>query len=219
VVLRPNQKGFLIVTFTGGILLVSAFAFGGIFEQPSVGRYANVLPGSPRLNDFGNPPSNYTGWLLPSDTLVSTTFVANKSMNQFVSGIVNVFPYQTNQGGILTMGLYINGDLSANQTYVISQSVAQPATIQNSTSGDYARFSHSLSVYTVTLFMHSTLPVGTAVTITIHDTGSLWVQTGGTGSVASYANSSVGLLPKTLPMTNLQETTPYPLSIQVEADA
>ncbi|MDG7008266.1 MAG: hypothetical protein JRN06_08470 [Nitrososphaerota archaeon] len=171
------------------------------------------------MNEFGNPASNYTGWLLPSDTLVSTTFVANKSVNQFVSGVVNVFPYQTSQGGTLTLGLYINGNLSAYQSYAISQSVAQPATIQNSTSGNYVHFSHSLSVYTVTLFLHSALPAGTTVTITAYDTGSLWIQMGGIGSVASYAATSTGALPKTLPMTYPQEATPYPLSIQVEADA
>lgn len=198
--------------------MLSIFAFGA-FERPSTGGYANVLPGSPLLNDFGNPASGYTGWLLPSNTLVSTTFVANKSMNQFVSGVVNVFPYQTNQGGTLTLGLYINGNLSTHQSYAISQSVAQPATMQNSTAGHYASFSHFLSVYTVTLFLNSTLPAGTRVTITAYDTGSLWVQTGKIGSVVSFATASAGALPKTLPLTDLREATPYSLSIQVEADA
>src|SRR5438128_10502076 len=65
-------------------------------------------------------PNSPVGWLMPSDTRIATSYVANQSfdhnyMNAYVT-VLSSSTYRLQPGTILSFGLYINGQLMGTRT-------------------------------------------------------------------------------------------------------
>lgn len=179
-------------------------------------------PSSSSGNSFGSVGTSFTGWLMPSQDLISTSYVVNHSLSQFVSATLNVFPYQLPSNGVLYLGLYINGKLSANMSYNLGQSVATPAAIVQSLASQppnkLASFTPSLEGYSVTVFLHSPLPAGTTITVSASVTEPIWVQIDSGAVVHSQMLSTNSVaLPAAAPLSSA--LSPYTLSIQVDSNA
>lgn len=215
---RVSMVAFLAVLVVGGSLFAFALAgrtgsFGGGFPTQ--------LPNASNGYIFGSTGMNFTGWLIPANTLISTSYVTNQSSNGFVSANLNVFPYHLPQNGVLYLGLYLNGKLAANDYYNLGQSVAHPATvirITDNTSGRLlASFTPSLEGYSVTLLLHNSLPSGTIITVTSFVSEPIWVQIDEGAPIPSY------VIPSSSPVLSSlghgQVLAPYTLSIQVQSNA
>ena len=205
--------GFILLMITGGTPHLARNAEG-----------PNLEASNSRVSyEFGNPPSNYTGWQIPPGELIETTFIANKTLNGFVSATVYTFHYPAHLNGSLYLGLYFNGQLVSNQSYLFAESVGPPVPIGHDlrdTPGErLATFSPYLEGYSVTAFLKNPVPAGTQVTVSILATSPTWVQTGGKSSTSSRAMGSLTPIPNELPNTLMWALTPYPLNIQVESNA
>lgn len=201
---------------------------GSLFALALAGRAGSLEGGLPARvpnasNDyvFGSIGRNFTGWLIPANTLISTSYVTNQSSNGFVSANLNVFPYRLPQNGVLYLGLYLNGELAANDSYNLGQSVAHPATFIRSTTSQsgtaLASFSPSLEGYSVSLFLHHPLPSGTTITVTTYVSQPIWVQIDQGATSPSYIVSTSTPVPSTLGLG--QVLAPYTLSIQAQSNA
>lgn len=219
---KNKRSGWIVllvsIALVGSSLFGLALAGRVPFSTPKPGL---ALPDSSNNYIFGSSGSDFTGWLMPADTLVSTSYITNHSLNGFVSATLSVFPYRLPQNGTLYLGLYVNGKLVANDSYDVWQSVAYPAAIlQNlvNRSGDaLATFTPSLEGYSVTLFLHNSLRSGTVIGVTAYVSSPIWVQ------IDSGAQGLSSVEPASIPLpTSLeaeQASAPYTLSVQVQSNA
>lgn len=217
---RQRTRRLSMVVFVSVVI-----AGSGLFALALVGRtnsgFALRIPSASNNYFFGSSGSDFTGWLMPTRTLVSTSYTTNQSINGFVGATLNVFPYHLPQSGMLYLGLYVNGRLAANSSYNLGQSVAHPAKIVqdivNASGNALASFTPSLEGYSVTLFLHSPLSSGTVVTVTAYVTDPVWVQIDASAPGLSYIQPTSSPVPTSLGPG--QGLAPYTLSIQAESNA
>lgn len=211
------------------VIFVSIIVVGSsLFALAIVGRmghqasaFGAVLPSSSNNYIFGSTGRNFTGWLMPAHTLVSTSYTTDQSLNGFVSATLNVFPYALPQSGTLYLGLYVNGKLAASSSYDLGQSVAHQAAVSqylvNGSGNALASFTPSLEGYSVTLFLHSSLPSGTVVTVTAYVSDPIWVQIDSRDPGLSLVGPTSVPIPTSLGPEHA--LAPYTLSIQVQSNA
>ncbi len=220
--METNKKHLVIflVLVVGGTIVFAGVASGGYVNSSL--EFSPQQPGfSGSSSDylFGTNATGFTGWLMPANTLLATSFLANNSLNRFVGCTFNVFPFATGQDGVLSLGLYVNGELRAQRVYTLGNATGTSATIiQNLPSeagNNLAVFSSSLVGYTVTLFMNNTLPVGTKITVTAFSSSPIWVQIANGLEIRSHEVSNSSPLPQTLQSTSDFSVAPYTPSIQV----
>ncbi len=138
-------------------------------------------------------PYSPVGWLMPGDTRIATSYVANQSfdrnyMNAYVT-VLSSSAYQLKPGTTLSFGLYINGQLMGTRTCF---------TDNISGSGGWAGYgtmstsSYSLNTYTcgVSLF-RTPFPAGSTLTVTVWSNHPLWIQVDSSPTTASYETSNV----------------------------
>ncbi|MCL5068113.1 MAG: hypothetical protein M1368_07155 [Thaumarchaeota archaeon] len=211
---------FTIVIVGGGTYLFALTALDNS-GSPSFSNFPLETPGSASNYFFGSVGANFTGWLIPANTLILTSYKINHSVDRFVSATLNVFPYNIAPNTSLYLGLYVNGELSANQSYVLAQNVAHPPTLQENLSSQagqsLAGFTPSLEGYSVTLFPRNSLAANTNVTITVFVTNPIWVQIDSGAIVHSYEKATAIAVPNSL-IVDLA-IAPYTLSIQGESNA
>jgi hypothetical protein len=134
------------------------------------------LPLSTEEHFIGSSGLIFVGWSMPSNVLFSTTFVTNEQISGFISGTLMVFPYHILDGTILTLGLYVNGNLVARQDYAMSNG-PHPAALLGGVAGDVANFTTSTAGYSVALLeMKNPLPAGTRITVTASTNNPIWVE-------------------------------------------
>jgi hypothetical protein len=182
----------------------------------------------PSMYSFGNyAPSNtseWTGWLMPASTLVSTSFVMAQNINQSITVSNSLYPYQLGQNATIYIGLYINGQLGGNSTSDMSDTHAHPASMigqpLNSSAGETARFSASTESYGAA-YSFDSLPAGTTVTITMFVTAPIWIQVA-TDGTPSYEVANTVPLPSILPgnalSTNPSGVTLVPSTLDLWGD-
>lgn len=211
------------------VVFISVVIVGsGLFGLALAGRtgsstrgFSLRLPSASNNYFFGSSGTNFTGWLMPAHTLVSTSYTTNRSLNGFVSATLNVFPYRLPQNGTLYLGLYVNGKLAASSSYDLGQSVAHPAAILqdlvNGSGNALSSFIPSLEGYTVTLSLHSSLPAGAVITVTAYVSAPIWAQIDSGAPGLSHVDPTSSPLPSSLEPG--QVLAPYTLSIQVQSNA
>jgi hypothetical protein len=155
---------------------------------------------------FGNTGSVFRGWQMPEDTLLTTSFVTTQSVHNWLVLSINVFPFEAAQNTTLYLGLYVNGQLVANNSDDVSQNHAhqavmegQPVAVQGSR---LANFSSSLEAYAVSVELSDVLPVGTTVSLAAIVTSPIWIQTGSSGST-SHLTPDTAMLPASIPQALL----------------
>jgi len=223
--MRSRQLLFCIVLLTSAILFVFA-AQSGQPAQP-----APIRPGyTLHRSSFGSNGVGNTGWLMPANTIISTSYVANSSLSRFIVGTLNVFPYHVVPGTVLRLGIYLNGQLAAARDYDLTGSYKDqdisgnyntPATMLGNVENGMANFSNSLVGFTVSEFpLKGTLPSGTMVTVTAWASHPLWVQVDRTAPVHSYeASTLASYSPSVVVAANAGTVTPYTLSVGLETNA
>lgn len=213
---------FVIVTIGGSVLL--AVSVSGNSNSRGFSALESGFSGPTGHYLFGTNSTRFTGWLLPSHTLLLTSFTTGGTLNHFVGATFNVFPYDVQQNSSLYLGLYVDGELSASQSYNLSDTNAHPASILQSLSSangaQLADFSASLEGYTVTLTLNNTLPADTKITISAFVTAAVWVQIADRPSINSIEAAGTVPLPATIRSASAWQlsTTPYTPSIQVVSD-
>jgi len=220
---QPKARHLAMVVFVSIVIAGSGLfvlAFVGRIGSSSSG-FGAVLPSSSSNYIFGSLGRDFIGWQIPSNAAISTSYTTNQSLNGFVSATLNVFPYSLPKSGTLYLGLYVNGKLAANSSYDLGQSVAHPAAVVrylvNGSGSALASFTPSLEGYSVTLFLHSSLPSGTVITITTYVSNPVWVQIDSGDPGLSRLNPTSSPLPTSLGAG--QALAPYTLSIQVQSNA
>ena len=138
-------------------------------------------------------PYSPVGWLMPSDTRIATSYVANQSfdhnyMNAYVTVLASS-TYQLQPGTILSFGLYINGQLMETRTCF---------TDNISESGGWAGYgtisngSYSLSTFECGVSLFKTpFPAGSALTVTVWSNHPVWVQVDSSPTTNSYETSNI----------------------------
>jgi len=138
-------------------------------------------------------PYSPVGWLMPGDTRIATSYVANQSfdhnyMNAYVTVLASS-TYQLQPGTILSFGLYINGQLMETRTCF---------TDNISESGGWAGYgtssngSYSLSTFEcgVSLF-RTPFPAGSTLTVTVWSSQPVWIQVDSSPTTNSYETSNI----------------------------
>lgn len=215
--MRLGATAVFLVIVAGGALTLSLLLNGATSSQQFPSPHGFGTQGN---YGFGTNSSSYEGWLIPSNTLVTTSFVTTNSLNHYVSANLNVFPYQ--QTGTLYLGLYINGVLEANDTHNLNNSHAQPATLlQNVSIANGAQlsvFSHSLEGYSIYFALQNSVPSGARLTVSVFATNPLWVQDADNSSTTSSEITTSNPLPLTLQSISKFTPAPYTPIVQVDSD-
>ena len=166
----------------------------GLHDNTSVYSFGNIANGN---------TTYFTGWSMPANTLVSTSFVTTNSINGFLAVTFNVFPYQVSQNTTIYLGLYIDGQLRGSSTSNMSDSRARQATMlgrpTDAQGGQIANFTRALEGYSASILnIVNPVPAGVTVTLTAFVTSPIWVQVaaGGSHSIESPSNAPI---PSTLP--------------------
>ena len=138
-------------------------------------------------------PYSPVGWLMPGDTRIATSYVANQSfdhnyMNAYVT-VLSSSKYRLQPGTILSFGLYINGQLTGTRTCF---------TDNISGSGGWAGYgtisngSYSLSTFECGVSLFKTpFPAGSALTVTVWSNHPVWVQVDSSPTTNSYETSNI----------------------------
>jgi hypothetical protein len=158
--------------------------------HPSLNARPSVILGSKQSG-----PYSPIGWLMPSNTRVSTSYVANQSfdhnyMNAYVTVLSNS-SYPVQQGTILLFGLYINGQLMASQTC---------STDNPNRNGGWASFGTWINkAFTLSMFdcgvslFKIPFPSGSTLTVTVWSNRPVWVQVDASPTTNSYETFNVAL--------------------------
>jgi hypothetical protein len=138
-------------------------------------------------------PYSPVGWLMPGDTRVATSYVANQTfdrnyMNAYVT-VLSSSTYQLQHGTTISFDLYINGQLMGTRTCL---------TDNISGSGGWAGYgatsnaSYSLNTYTcgVSLF-RTPFPAGSTLTVTVWSNHPVWMQVDSSPTTTSYETFNV----------------------------
>jgi hypothetical protein len=138
-------------------------------------------------------PYSPVGWLMPGDTRIATSYVANQSfdrnyMNAYVT-VLSSSAYQLQPGTTISFGLYIDSQLMGTRTCF---------TDNISGSGGWAGYgtisngSYSLSTLEcgVSLF-RTPFPAGTTLTVTVWSSHPAWIQVDSSPTTTSYETFNV----------------------------
>ena len=219
---------FCLVVASGGLgaFWVASATTESTQLQSQPGGYCP--PGACNTLTFGNRQTGYyffrngktgtTGWQMPANTLVSTSFVLNQSINGFLGMNFNLIPFDYSANTILYLGLYVNGELMNNSTTNFSQSHAIRASMvgspTNTPGGTIANFTDSTESAGVSIVpLINSLPVGTTITVTAYVTSPVWVETTPTGTYSSEATGTTPV-PSVLPPATTTMAPPRPLLVQ-----
>src|SRR5487761_661024 len=101
----------IIIFCTISLIGASILAFSVYASSSGIiaGSIPLISSSSPRVYNFGSDERGFTGWLMPANTDISTSYVTSQNASNFVTAILNVFPYQIEQNTSLRVGLYVNG--------------------------------------------------------------------------------------------------------------
>jgi hypothetical protein len=189
---RKLLLGLCVTVFASSLILAL-----GVFRVES--RPIGPFPASPSHLGFGSSELGTTGWLMPSNVSISTTYASNQSLNGFIEASFNVFPYQIPTGSLL-LGLYVNGNLVQVQRYNLSEGNNWSASVLQNVASNVANFTPSLRGYTVSAVLTNPLPRGTNITVTALTTGPIWVQIDNAPTTHSYESMALssGTLPASL---------------------
>jgi hypothetical protein len=167
--MKGSQLILVIILLLGASLIV--------FASSPVGSLPGPLGMNSRHWSWGSPGKGNTGWLIPADTLISTSYSMNQSVSSFIEGQIIAFTYQIQPGTVLYLGLYLNGQLAASQNYTLKTSYDNPAFVVGNMESGIANFSNSRLVFTVSeLNLKTTIPAGTMLTVTAWASNPVWVQ-------------------------------------------
>src|SRR6266567_1934772 len=145
------------------------------------------------LGSKQSSPYSLVGWLMPGDTRIATSYVANQTfdhnyMNAYVT-VLSSSAYQLQPGTILSFGLYINSVLKGTRTCF---------TDNPSGSGGWASIgtiikdSSPLSTFACGVSLFKTpFPAGSVLTVTVWSNHPVWVQVDTSPTTNSYETSNI----------------------------
>lgn len=145
------------------------------------------------LGSNASGPYSPVGWQMPSDTLISTSYVANQSFDlYYMNAYVNVLSsssYQLQPGTALSFGLYINDRFMGTRVCTTdnpngSGGWASVGTLSN---GSYMLTTLECGV---TLFK-TPFPAGSVLTVTVWSNHPIWIQVDSSPTTCSYETSNV----------------------------
>jgi len=216
---KVQTPGRFALTIFCLIVAISALAVYGAVNvlgsqtgKPSQANANQHSSSGPALNSgqstyfFGNSASgtstNLSGWQMPANTLVSTSFVTNHTLNGFLSVTIYVIPHDLGKNTQLTLGLYVNGALKSTNTVNASQSIAPSASMLgqavDTSTGKIANFSKSIQGYQAAISpLSSAIPSGTTITLVALSNSPVWIELAQAVSSHSYETGTSSSLPET----------------------
>ena len=209
---RRALLALVIIVIVGA---VSAFTvWRGVQETHLVFRTGpGIILGSKQLG-----PYSPVGWLMPSDTRISTTYVANRTfdrnyMNAYLT-ILSNSSYPLQPGTTLSFGLYINGLLMGTRTCLTDNPSGSGGWASIGTISDR---SSSLSTFEcgVSLF-RTPFSAGSMLTVTVWSNLPVWVQVDSSPTTSSYETFNV-TSPAQPPTINPMSGSVAPRTITVDA--
>ena len=173
---------------------------------------------------LGSSGLSSVGWLIPARTLISTSYIANKSFSTtFIGGEIMVLPYNIPVGGELHLSFFMNGKLSGTFDYVFSTGDRSPSvSVIGRVNGDVANFSRGVLVFSAArtpLGTVTSVVPGTVLTLSVWVSSPIWVQVDPSALVHSFETSmnNYAAPPSISLQTNV--ISPHTLSVGFEADA
>jgi hypothetical protein len=175
---------------------------------------------SPGINLGSKHPGPYSavGWLMPSDTRIATSYVANQSfdhnyMNAYVT-VLSSSAYQLQAGTDLSFGLYINSLLMGTRACFTDNPTgsggwASVGTIVNNGS--------SLKTFGCGVSLFKTpFPAGSIVTVAVWSNHPVWVQVDTSPTTNSYETSNT-TSPAQPPTVDPTSGTVAPRTVTIDA--
>jgi hypothetical protein len=207
----------LLVIIVGVLsALVLLPMFPSLFHSPRF-----VLRSRPGVyigsNDSGNPP---VGWLMPADTLVSTSYMANETFDvSYMNADVTVLSsslYQIQPGTVLVFGLYINDQLRSSKSCV-TDNISGGGGWAGYGSFSDGGYSYNTLTCGVSLFK-TPFPTGTLITVTVWANHPVWVRVDRSPTTFSYETPSMTTtLPAAIDPTS-GNVGPRTVTVSVESD-
>ena len=123
-------------------------------------------------------PYSPVGWLMPGDTRIATSYVANQSfdhnyMNAYVT-VLSSSTYRLQPGTILSFGLYINSLLMGTRTCFTDNPSGNGGW---ASIGTIVNNGYSLSTFACGVSLFKTpFPAGSVLTVTVWSNHPVWVQ-------------------------------------------
>lgn len=213
--MRTQQLTFLFMLVMAASLII--ILAGGSAQSP----LTRPLGMSTHPLRFGSSGIGSTGWLMPGNTLVSTSHTSTQQLFGFIGATLNVFPYQIQSGTALYLNLYLDGQLAATSDYTLTDSYTTPATVVTTIGRDVANFSNSMLGFTVAQIpLTSPFLAGTQVTVLVWASNPIWVQVDATSLTHSYETPGLTSYPPSSVIIPEQGTVgPYTLSVGLESAA
>lgn len=168
-------------------------------------------------NESGNTP---VGWLMPADTLVSTSYTANQTFDVFYMNadmtVLSSSSYQIQPGTVLVFGLYINGQLRSSKS-CMTDNISGSGGWAGHGSSSNSSYSYDILTCGVSLFK-TPFPAGTLITITVWANHHVWVQVDRSPTTFSYETSSItGTLPAAINPAS-GSVAPRTVTVSVSSD-
>lgn len=211
--MRREQAFFLGLAFLASSTIIIAAA-GHRSNSPSLELTTHRL-------SLGSSGIGNTGWLVPSDILITTSFTTNQSLSGYIVGTLNVFPYEIQTGTVLHLNLYLNGQLAASQKYELNGTYRFPAKVLANVGDRLATFSNSLLGFTVSKFpLAADFPAGASIMMTVWTSSPIWVQIDGGSLIHSYQQSGYSSYSSPPELSSrMGSIAPYTLSVELESRA
>lgn len=168
---------------------------------------------------FGGNGRSELGWLMPANTVLSTSYVSKQQLSHFVSATIGIYPYQIQPGTILHLSLYLDDRLVSTRQYDLSSSSSQTqAKMRGLAGNDVANFSDSMLGYGVSkLDIATPLPIGTKATVLVWANNPIWIQIDGTPTTVSHEFTGSNGYASPSVLQESEVVSSHTLSVQLES--
>jgi hypothetical protein len=211
--LQPKRR--LLIAFSLVLLLAGTGAFAFVVHNEKAAPHNAHLGLVTSRYNFGSGGNSTTGWLVPANTQISTTYVSTEAVNHSLIGSIVVFLYDAS--GSIQLGLYVNGQLRASSGHEVGSGGGSGfVTSEGNVTNNVANFEYVTTEYTVSIFpLTSPIPAGVVVTVVAEFSSPLWVQIDNSPTTLSYESTvspSFNSFAATLPQ-DLGSVAPHTLSV------
>src|SRR2546426_1303037 len=212
-----HARFFLLIIVVGALSALALFQMlPSLLHTPRfvLRTRSGVYIGS---HESGNTP---IGWLMPADTLVSTSYRANQTFDvSYMNADMTVLSsslYHIQPGTVLVFGLYVNGQLRSSKSCMTDNISGSGGWASY---GSFGNNSYSYNILTCGVSLFKTpFPAGTLITVTVTANHPVWVQIDRSPTTFSYETPNMtGTLPAAVdPMSG--SVAPRTVTVSVESD-
>jgi len=211
--LRRAQLVVVITVMLGASLIAFAAAQSKVpsaFTPRGLGNgYVSIDSHGVHTSGQTTPVPDYsTGWLVPAQTIISTSYTTSVSLSGFLIGSLDIIYYQLPVGDQVHLGLYVNGQLAATNDATLQNpsSGGRPfvgASVVGSVENGVANFKPPSSdlVSVAKSPLATAISPGSVLTMTVWTSSPIWVRIAPSAPVFSYETAMASYsFPSSIPI-------------------